>query len=141
MAVRQKPATWFTVLAVLLVLWGAMGCFSFYGQHIMKPPMGDAWTRDFVARQPAWFAPVYAVAVGAQLLGSIRLLMRSRGAIWVYVVALVASVIQFGWIFLGTELIAAKGAAATVPFPAVIIAVCVFQLWLARLALRRGWIG
>ena len=141
MRVRQKPATWFTILAVVLVLWGVMGCFSFYGQHIMDPPMGDAWTRDFVARQPAWFAPVYAVAVVAQLLGSILLAAKSRHAVPVYIVALVAAVIQFGWVLLGTELIAVKGAAATVPFPAVIIAVCVFQLWLARFALRRGWIG
>lgn len=141
MPVRQKPATWFTVLAGVLVLWGAMGCLSFYGQHMMNPPLGDQWTRDFVARQPRWFAPVYAVAVGAQLLGSIRLLMRSRGAVWVYGVALVATVIQFGWVFLGTELIAVKGAAATMPFPMVIMVVCVFQLWLARFALRRGWIG
>ena len=50
-------------------------------------------------------------------------------------------VIQFGYVFTGTDLLAHKGAAATVPFPLFIALMGVVQIVLARLAARRGWVG
>jgi hypothetical protein len=58
-----------------------------------------------------------------------------------YVLSLVGVVIQFGYVFAGTDLLAHKGAAATVPFPLFIALMGVVQIVLARLAARRGWVG
>ena len=140
-ALRQKPPVWFTVAAVVLVLWGLAGCGSFYAQQLSSTPPGDAWDRAFMARQPIWLTWVYAVAVGAGLGGSIALLAKSALARPLYIVSLIAVVIQFGYIFAATELLAHKGAAATVPFPLFIFAVAAVQLWLAGFARRKGWIG
>jgi hypothetical protein len=141
---QQKPAVWFTVLAVLLVLWGLAGCASFYVHVAYGPdidPNATDWDRAYFAALPGWLNIVYAVAVGAGLLGSIALLLRSKLAQPLYLVSLIAVVIQFGYIFLATDLAAHKGAATAYPFPALIFVIALFQLWFAGYARRRGWLS
>lgn len=142
--VRQKPPSWFVAIAILLVLWGLAGCASFYF-HVtygadMDPKATD-WDRAFFAALPGWLNIVYAVAVGGGLLGSIALLMRSKLATLLYILSLIAVIVQFGYVLGATDLIAHKGAAATVPFPLFIAVVAVFQVWFAKRAERRGWIS
>lgn len=142
--VRQRPAGWFIIVAVLLVLWGLAGCASFYLHVAYGPdmdPHATDWDRAFFAALPAWLNIVYAVAVGAGLLGSIALLLRSRLARPLYIVSLIAVVIQFGYIFLATDLIAHKGVVVATGFPIFIAVVAVFQIWFAGYAQRRGWLG
>lgn len=141
---RQKPAVWFTVLAVLLVLWGLAGCASFYVHVAYGPdidPHATDWDRAYFAALPGWLTLDYAVAVGAGLLGSIALLLRSKLAQPLYLVSLIAVVIQFGYVFLATDLAAHKGPATAYPFPALIFAIAIFQLWFAGYARRRGWLS
>jgi hypothetical protein len=54
--------------------------------------------------------------------------------------SLIGVVIQFGYVFVGTDLLAHKGAAATVPFPMFIALMGCVQIVLARFADRRGWV-
>lgn len=131
---------WFTMLAGALVLWGLAGCASFVFQMMMEPP-GDAWDREFIRALPAWYGWDYAVAVAGGLFGSISLLARSRLAVPLYWVSLIAVLVQFGYVFLATDLLAHKGAAMTLPFPIFIIAVAILQVLLAAHAERRGWIA
>ena len=100
-----------------------------------------AWDLAYYRALPAWFAWDYATATLASLAGAIALLMRSRHAVVLYVVSLVAVVIQFGYVFLGTDLMAHKGATATVPFPGFIVLMGAVQIAVARMAAKRGWIG
>jgi hypothetical protein len=141
---RQRPAGWFMVVAVLLIVWGLLGCASFYA-HVaygagMDPNATD-WDRAFYAAMPGWLNWVYAVAVGAGLLGSIALLLRSKWAKPLYIISLIAVIVQFGYIFLTTDLIAHKGVLVATGFPIFIALVAVFQIWFASHAQRRGWIG
>lgn len=138
--VEAKPM-WFKVVAVVLVLWGLIGLYFFWAQILRDPPMLDDWTRDYMARQPKWTVWVYAIAVLSGAIGSVALLMGSRIARPIYIVSLIAVVVQFGHALLMTELVAVKGAAMTVPFPLFIAAVALFQIWLAGTALRKGWIA
>lgn len=140
--VEAKPA-WFKVVAVLLVIWALLGCAACY-MHVAYGPAMDPnatdWDRAYFAALPKWFAWDFAVAVIAGLIGSVALLMGKRAARPLYIVSLVAALIQFGYMFFATDVVAHKGAAATVPMPVVIIAVTLFQLWLAGMAIRKGWL-
>jgi hypothetical protein len=142
--IRQRPPAWFTAVAVLLILWGAAGCASLYAHIAFGPALNPAatdWDRAYYAALPIWFNFDYAVAVFGGLFGAIALAMRSRAAKPFFILSLAAVVVQFGYIFLATDAIAQKGAAATLPFPLFIAAVAVFQIWFARHARRRGWIA
>jgi len=140
---RQRPPGWFIAVAVVLALWGVLGCIAFYMHVKLGPAMDPAatdWDRAYYAALPGWFTPVYAAAVGGGLLGALALLFRSKLAQPLFVLSLIAVAVQFGYVFLGTDILAHKGAAVTVPFPLFIAAVAIFQIWLAQFARKRGWI-
>jgi len=141
--IRQRTPIWFRIVAVLLLLWGAIGCFACYQQfRLGADAMGpaDAYQRALYAGLPVWYNAVYAVAVGTGFLGAVALLARSVLARPLFVVSLVAVVIQFGWLFATTDIVAYRGP-TTIGFPLFIIAVAAFEIWFARYAQRRGWIG
>lgn len=136
--------TWFTVFAVLLLLWALAGVAACAGHIFAGEQLAQAqgdWDVAFFRALPAWFAWDYALATGASLAGAIALLRGARSALALYVVSLAAVVVQFGYVFLATDLIAHKGAAASLPFPAFIAVMGVVQIAVARRALRRGWLG
>lgn len=134
---------WFVALAVVLLLWALAGVASFIAHVVIGQKMSaeqGPWDLAFYRALPAWFAWDYALATVAALGGAIALWMRSRHALLLYVGSLVGVVIQFGYVFGATDLLAHKGAAATVPFPLFIGLMGVVQIGVTRLAARRGWV-
>ena len=144
MPVVTTPPFWFRIVAVLLPLWGLIGVGACVQQlRLGAEAMGpaSAYDRALYASLPAWYNGVYAVAVGAGLFGSLALIARHRIAVPLYLASLVAVVVQFGWLFAATDIIAVRGAATVMPFPLFIAAIAGFQLWLSQRAATRGWIG
>ncbi|WP_230629464.1 hypothetical protein [Sphingomonas sp. Leaf37] len=141
----HKPIPgWFRVIAVMLTIWGVVGVFACVQQfRLGAEAMGpaDDYYRRLYATFPAWYNRIYAVATGSGLLAALALLFGSRLARPLFVVSLIAIVVQFGWLFLATDIIAVRGVAQVVPFPAFIAMVATFGVWLSDHAGRRGWIG
>ncbi|MBJ6122809.1 hypothetical protein [Sphingomonas mollis] len=141
---RRRVPRWFGSVAILLMLWGAMGIVSCIQQvRLGADAMGTstAYDRMFYAALPMWYNPLFAMTVGTGFAGALALLLRSTVARQFFIVSLVGIVAMFGWVFLATDLIAHKGVVEATGFPALILGVGVFQLWLASRARRRGWIG
>jgi hypothetical protein len=140
----QKPPVWFWIVSALFLVWGLLGAFSIYMFVTLGPTMNaspDEWERAYAALIPGWYVWVYVVAVGGGVLGAAALLARSRYAGPLFIASIVGVVIQFGYAFLATDLIAHKGAAATIPFPAFILFMALLQFWFAGMAAKRGWIS
>jgi hypothetical protein len=139
----DQPPVWYYVVGGALALWSALGCYACYMQFIHgAEAMGPATDYDLklYASLPAWYNVVFALAVLTGLLGAIGLLMRSRAVRILFIVSLVAAVIQFGYLFLATDIIAVKGAGTVLPFPILIIAIGIFSIWFAGLAKRREYL-
>ena len=140
---ETKPPAWFGVAAVVLVLWEAMGVWSWWLHWTQGPAaMGNVpteWDIQYFAKLPGWYVWLFALATWSGLLAGLLLLARRRAARPVYVLSLVATVLMFGYTFLATDLIAHKGVWTTY-FPAFIIAVGIGSVWLAGTGLRRGWL-
>ena len=139
---RQRGPMWFRIAAAVLAAWGAMGVWACFTQLTDgADAMGAAsdYDRALFASLPAWYRLDYAVATGAMLLGALALLLRSRHAVALLTVSLVAVMIQFGWMFLATDIIAVKGP-YVLYFPLLILAIGALALQLAHVAQRRGWI-
>jgi hypothetical protein len=144
MTTNTKIPVWYWIVAILLVLWEAMGCFACVSQiRLGAAAMGpvDAWSLKYYAALPAWYNWVYAVATFGSLLGGLALLLRRRLATPIFWVSLAAVIVMFGYAFAATDLIAHKGLAQVLPFPLFIAAVGAFSIWFSRLATARGWLA
>lgn len=140
---ETKPPAWFWAAAVLLVLWECMGVWSWW-EHWRHGPsaMGNVPTDydvRYFAALPGWYVWLFGAAVWTGLIGGILLLVRNAGARAAYIVSLIATVLMFGYTFLATDLIAAKGVWTTY-FPALIILAGIFSVWFAGYATKRGWL-
>ena len=140
--VRQRPPDWFWWVSALLALWGLLGCYFCVRQFLYgADAMGSAddYQRTLYASLPAWYDYVYALATGAALLGGLALLRRATAAHVLFIVSAAAVIVQFGWLFAATDLIAAKGL-ATALFPLVILGIAIYSIRFAAKARRHGWI-
>jgi hypothetical protein len=142
--VRRSPPVWFWIVAVLLLLWEAVGLYSFYGHVAHGPAAMNAEPSDYDRRLfaglPGWYVWVFGVATWGALATGVALLARRAVALIFAVVSLVAVAVMFGWMFLATDIIAAKGV-WTAYFPALIFLVALFTWWFAARARARGWIA
>ncbi len=144
MVVRTRAPAWFRVVAIVLLLWGLLGCYSCLQQlRLGAEAMGpaSAYDRALYASLPGWYDPCFVVAVLSGTLGAAALLAGARAAVPLAVVALVTVIVMFGYMFLATDLIVHKGVATAITFPIVVAAIAAGQLWLARLGWARGWVG
>ena len=142
MPFETRPPTWFFVAAVLLIVWDAIGCYFCVMQfRLGADAMGDAtaYERAVYASLPFWYNWCYAVATFGSVVGGVALLLRNRVATTILLVALIAIMVQFGYLFAATDIVAHKGFAMTVPFPLFIVAVGAVAWRFARYAQRRGW--
>lgn len=127
------PTKSFWIISGLLLVWSLIGDAAYLSQvtaDLTELAKTDPTTAKAFATMPEWAWSAYAIAVWVSTLAAIALLLRRRIAAPLYAVSLVGVLVQFGWTFLGSSVIADKGASATV-FPLVIIAIAAFSLWYA----------
>lgn len=138
----SRAPWWYRIVVAMLLLWGALGCWACFTQLTQGADAMAAasdYDRALFDRLPLWYRLDYAIATGTMLLGAVALLLRSRHAVALLTVSLVAVMIQFGWMFAMTDIIAVKGP-YVLYFPLLILAFGALALHLAHLARRRGWI-
>lgn len=142
MTFNAKPPIWFWALAILLLLWEAVGVYA----CVMQLRLGaESWPdamdydRRLYLAMPVWYNWVYVVATFGGLLGAIALVLRRTIAVPLYIVSLIAIVAMFGYVFATTDIIAHKGFAAA-GFPIAIFLLGLLAVWLARTARARGWL-
>ncbi|RYD86527.1 MAG: hypothetical protein EOP61_37395, partial [Sphingomonadales bacterium] len=140
---NEAVPTWYWVAGVVLLLWGAMGIFAFYSQlttpyDAMVAEMGKL-AADCIAKMPQWLWWVYGVAVWSGLFGTVALLLRRAWAQPLYLVSLIAVLIQFGYSFGVAKTHEIMGWSAAI-FPAFIILMAAIELWFAGTAKKKGWL-
>ena len=117
---RRILAVFLKSMLVTVALIGVLGAGLWYG----ATRLADRWGWD---------------SLSGGLLGAVALLSRSVLAIPLTTLSLVGVVLQFGWLFATSDIVAVKGAWTAI-FPLVIVAIAAASVWLARHARRRGWI-
>ena len=73
------------------------------------------------------------------LCAEIALLLRLRISRSLFIVSLIAVVIQFGWTFLATPILTTVGPSSAI-FPLFIITVGVMAVWFSGKAAGNGWL-
>lgn len=123
---------WF--IAIGLLFWSLMGDAAYLMQvsaDLDELAKTDPYTADAFRQMPTWAWAAYAVAVWVGTAGAIALLMRRKVAWGLFAISLAAVIVQFGWSFLGTDLLAVKGLGAAI-FPLFIAAIALFATLYSR---------
>jgi hypothetical protein len=140
--IMNKPPTWFYIAAAILILWECIGCFAYVSQVSMSAAdmaRLPAAQQDIWKMMPSWVTSAYALAVWIGLAGGIALLLRFRISRSLFIVSLIAVVVQFGWTFAATPILTTVGPTAAI-FPLFIIAVGVMAVWFSGKAAGNGWL-
>ena len=142
-ALNGKPPTLFWVIAVVLLLWNFTGLMFYYGQVTMTPEMlaanFSAAEREFMAQTPVWATAAYATAVTAGVIGAALLLLRKALALPFFILSFVGVLIQDFEAFILSDAIGLSGTSA-LTLPAVVIVICIFEIWYTRSARAKGWL-
>lgn len=141
-AYGERVPAWFWVVAVVALLWEAMGCYAYFSQVSMSAeqlaalPEGQ---RQLFTSMPDWVTAAYGIATWGGLLAAILLLLRRRWATAMFAISLIAVLVQFGWSFLIADAAGVVGPAAY-GLPAFIIVAGAALLWFSSYAAKRGWL-
>ena len=139
----QSPK-WLLWAGIAFILWNLMGVGSFVNEWTIGPealaklPQAQ---QDMIGNMPGWLWAAFAFGVFGGLLGSIAVLLKKAWAAPVYLVSLIAVVLQFGYIYATAgKTIMAEGFAMAA-FPALVIAIAAVQWGLARKWRSAGWLA
>ena len=95
-AVRPDRVFW--VVGVVSLVWYLIGLFFFYSSVAATPEqLAGTMTPeqvDVVTATPAWVTAANAIAVFAGVIASILLLMRKKLAVPLFLISLVAAIVQ-----------------------------------------------
>lgn len=137
---EERVPAWFWVVAVLAVLWEAMGCYAYVAQVTMSASQIAALPpaqQDLMAHVPIWATAAFAIATWGGLLGAIGLLLRRSWARTLFMISLAAVLVQWAWWLLIARAADVMGPSAYV-MPVCVIVVGALLVWFSGFAVRRG---
>lgn len=142
--VANRLPGWYWAVAILALLWMLFGVAAWCMDLMMDPAavarLPEA-QQQLHASRPSWLFVVYGVAIFSGLLGAIGLLLRKRWATSLFLLSLLAVIVQFGYTFAAMRAIQVLGAAQALPFPILIFAIGAALWWFSGYAGKRGWLA
>ena len=140
---QTRPAISFWIISAIALLWNLTGIMSFAMNITMSSEALSALPdaqRELYENTPVWLKFVFGVAIFSGVLGCILLLMRKSSAIRIFIVSLIAILIQMLYSLFLTKSVEVYGATSII-MPVVVIGIGIFLVWYSRSAQSRGWIN
>jgi uncharacterized membrane protein len=137
----NKTPWWFWVVSAVALLWNLMGVGAYISdatmsQEDMVANYGQVLA-DAAAAQPVWVTGAYAVAVFAGALGCLLLLLRKKLAAPVFIVSLLAVILQQGYMWLASGVMSEIDMGMKVMYISIPV-VAILLVWFARRMGARG---
>ena len=142
MTSTNKPTVSYWIIAVIALIWYIMGVMSYLRQVYMTDDMMASMTpeqQELLANTPAWSTGLFAVAVFAGLLGSFLLLMRKKLATPVFLISLIAVLINMGYSFFATNQSEVFGKMHGIVMPIIVIVIAVFLYMYSKKSGENSW--
>ncbi len=138
-----KIPRWFWVVAGTAAVWVLIGVMTYITAVTMSPealaklPEGE---RALMEGMPTLVISAYAIAVFAGMLGCAALLWRKRWAFPIFILSLVAILVQMVYALFMSKHLEVYGPSGSI-LPGLIILVAGFLVWFSRHANSRGWLS
>ncbi len=133
----------FLIIGIVALLWNVMDVSVYLMQVTMSAEalalLPEA-ERVLMESIPAWATGVFAIAVFSGLLGCAGLLLKKAWSVPVFLVSLIAIVVQFThWLFMtnSREVIGSE----VFIMPALVTVIGAFLVWYSRGANAKGWLS
>jgi hypothetical protein len=133
---------WFWVISVIALAWYLMDTSAFFVRVLMTEEAIKAMPENqqhLYRDMPLWVNIVFACEVFGGTLGCISLLFRKKWALPLFVISLLGVLAQTSNIWFLTDAISAMGAPAVV-MPLVAIIIGTAMIFLAKVAISKGWL-
>jgi len=137
------PPRSFLIIGIVALLWNLLGVMSYIMQVTRSPTMFAGLSEAQLAvyeSMPSWVTGAFAIAVFGGTLACVGLVVKKAWCVPVFLVSLVAIIVQFGYWLFGTDSIAVMGNEVFL-MPALVTAVAVFLVWYSRGAKSKGWLS
>ncbi len=137
-----KPTTTFWIISVLALLWNGMGIVAYLGQAYMTDEAlallsdGD---QAYHNNTPAWVTAAFATAVFAGALGCLALLLRKKWTTSLFILSLIAVIVQFIYNFFMQEFKEVVG--TDMIWSVVVIVIALFLVWYSKKAASNDWLA
>jgi hypothetical protein len=139
-ATHQKTPLHLWIVAVLALLWNAVGAFDYVATQLRLEGYMSQFSQeqlDYFYAFPAWAVAAWAIAVWFALFGSLALLLRRRLAYLLFTVSLVAMLVSTVHSFAlsdGAEMMGSGGVA----FSGLIMLIAILLVWYSKSMTTRG---
>ena len=137
------PSRSFWLIGGAALNWNLFGLIVYFMQVSASPEeLAAAYSPEqieLIITTPKWATAAFAIAVNAGVLGSLFLLLRKAWAIPMFVMSLVAVLVQNINTFVLHDAIAIFGSTPAI-IQAVIVVIAATLIWYSRSAKDRGWI-
>jgi len=141
---NTKIPNWYWIVATILFLWNLMGIASFY-MHVFITDEALAELPEneqaLYGEYATWTSIVFAIAVFGGALGTVGLLMKRKWAKPLFIISLIAIVIQMSHSLFFTESMVVYGAMEALTMPILVVLIAIYEISLANKAIRNGWIA
>ena len=132
----QKPPIWYWIVAVIALIWNAMGVMQYLGQAYNTESFKAQYTAEqleIISNSPAW------ATVFGGLLGSVALLLRKKWAYSLFLISLLGIIVQMIHNLFIVKSIEIYGPAAAI-MSGMIIVFGILLLWLSKKSIAKDWI-
>lgn len=142
-ALNNKPSINFWIIGAAALIWNLIGIVIYVGQVSMSPEALSKLTeaqQDLFTSTPAWANAAWAIAVNAGAFGSLLLLLRKSWAIPMFLLSLVAVVIQDFEAFVLRDAYGVLGINSLI-IPSMVFVIAIALFVYARHAQSKGWLS
>ena len=138
---NQVPRSFWVIGAVAL-LWNLMGLMAYLAHVTMDEAAlaaRPAAERAVYESMPTWAVSAFAIAVNAGVLASLLLLLRRSWAVPVFIVSLVAVIVQDAGTLFVAGALEGMGAASAI-MPLLVLLIGAYLVVYSRSAKQKGWL-
>lgn len=137
-----KPPFWFWIISILAFLWNLVGAGNYLAQEMMTDEAKTLLTSQqlkLIEETPTWLTVVFAIAVSSGVIASIGLLGRKKWAKRLFLVSLLAVILQMSYATMATKTVEVYGIAALI-MAIVITVVATLLYYFATYAINKKWL-
>tara|TARA_R110000868_G_scaffold7380_2_gene40229 strand:+ start:66 stop:503 length:438 start_codon:yes stop_codon:yes gene_type:complete len=138
-----KPPVWFWIISIIALLWNIMGAGQYLAQEMMTDEAKTLMTAaqlKLLEETPTWLTAVFAIAVWSGVLASIGLLLRKKWSKSVFLISLIAVIIQMGYSSIMTKTVEVYGSSALI-MAIVITLIAALLYYFSNYAIKKKWLN